>query len=287
MSATLPLRPIGITTTGRSGSSLLMALLSQHPAIVVARGHPYEVKLLCYHALAYTTLTAGADRDHSTDPDTMLAEQNRFFIGFNPYNDAHDAAHPSIAAFWQDAAPHRTRAWIVDLHHDYYTRIAAAQAKPSARYFAEKIGTSERVRQAIGAIYPDVAEILLVRDPRDIVCSSRRFWGHGFAEAVNSLASQFTAMSAPRRVPATQLIVRYEELVTDPDISMRRIFDFLVLPPALLDTQTNAVAFHAHATSTTPMSSIGRWRRDLTDAEADHATHALQPFITRFGYTHA
>ena len=50
LDATSGMLPILINGAGRSGSTLLMQYLSLHPAVVVARMHPYEIKLVSYYA---------------------------------------------------------------------------------------------------------------------------------------------------------------------------------------------------------------------------------------------
>jgi hypothetical protein len=56
-----PTGPILLTTTGRTGSTAVMAVMAQHPNIVVAGTRPYEVELGCYYAYALRTLIADGD----------------------------------------------------------------------------------------------------------------------------------------------------------------------------------------------------------------------------------
>ena len=80
-----PEGPILLTTTGRTGSTALMAILAQHPNIVVAGEKPYEVEMGCYYAYALRTLLAEGDHDQSLNTDVITAVENRFHLGFNPY----------------------------------------------------------------------------------------------------------------------------------------------------------------------------------------------------------
>ena len=79
------LKPIFITAPGRSGTMMLMEQLSCSDEVVVAKSHPYEIRMLSYYASAYHVLTAHADSQRSTNPDRL--EGDGLFIGFNPFSD--------------------------------------------------------------------------------------------------------------------------------------------------------------------------------------------------------
>ena len=285
--AQLPRTPIVLTSTGRAGSSLFMRRLAQHPDVLVARGHPHELMLLSYYALAFNTLTANADRARSTDPDTMLASAHRFHVGFNPFNDLEDAGEPMLRAFWNMTAPDILRGSFISLIDAYYTALAQTARKPRARFFAEKIGTSAMVRQAAGFLFGAVREIVLVRDPRDVVCSSKHFWKRGFADSVRSLRGQLAGMARPRTEPGlTQHVVRYEDLLTRPDDTMRAVCGFLGIAAAASAPEHEAERsiFEAHGTSASPEATVGRWRRELSTEEAAIANREFAPFLLAYGY---
>ena len=132
------LSPVIVTSTGRSGSSLLMHRLSRHPAIAVAREHPYEVKLLSYYAYALRTLISKADRRNSSNPETMGAVANRHFIGFNPYNDENEERQPDLADFWNVEAPDLLAGTFAHLIERYYRHVAEAAKKPAGKVFRRK-----------------------------------------------------------------------------------------------------------------------------------------------------
>jgi len=279
--------PIVLTTTGRSGSSLLMARLADHPGILVGRQHPYELKLLSYHACALRTLTAPADRQHSTDPDTMTAVANRFYIGFNPYNDHQDADDQVLSQYWNRLAPERLRRTTAALIDTYYDLIAERTKKQHAAFFAEKIGTSDLVREATSYMFGATRELVLIRDPRDIICSSKSFWNRGFEESLRSLRGQFLSMTRARSEPGLlQHVVRYEDLLREPEETMNALFGFLGLPPAPpADLQAQADVFTSHGTSKSPQATIGRWRRDFSPGDEAAASRQLGEFIEKFGYS--
>jgi hypothetical protein len=137
-------------------------------------------------------------------------------------------------------------------------------------------------------MFGPVIEIVLVRDPRDIICSSKSFWRRGFEDSVKALRSQFNSMSRPRaEAGLRQHVVRYEDLLLTPQQTMAALLGFLGLSGADLtfDDATEAAVFAQHATRDTPAETIGRWRREFSAEETVVAERELQPFIERYGYS--
>ncbi len=280
--------PIVLSTTGRAGSSLFMARLARHPDILVARDHPYEVKLLSYYALALRTLVSQADRARSTDPDTMAALANRFFIGFNPFNDQHDAQSPMFAPFWNVDAPNLLRDCFAALVDAYYESVAQQTRKEQPQFFAEKIGDGDLVREVAAFMFGPLHEIVLVRDPRDIICSSRSFWQRDVHQSIQVLRGQFANLTRLRKENGLrQHVVRYEDLLLRPQPTMQAVFDFLGLQSAEFepDVEGESSVFAIHGTSDTADATVARWRRELSREEASIATAELLPFIEKYGYS--
>jgi hypothetical protein len=280
-------RPIILTSTGRAGSSLLMARLAQHPDIIVAHQHPYEIKLLSYYASAYRTLVCEANRQKSTDPDSLGVPNQRFYIGQNPYNSLFDWRDPVMRRYWAETAPDILRKAVTGSINAYYAAAGEKAGKPNAAYFAEKIGTSELVRQAAHFMFGPVTEIVLVRDPRDIVCSSQKFWRRDVNASILSLRGQFVMLSRPPAHPTTRRhVLRYEDLAMRPHEAMTELFEFLGVSSDIsaIDPDVEAKVFKSHGTSATVDATIGRWRRDLSDEEAAVANRELLPFIEHYGY---
>jgi hypothetical protein len=265
-----------------------MARLSRHPDILVAQNHPHELKLVSYYTAVLRTLVTESDRQRSTNPDGMHAVPNRFFVGFNPYHTDSEKGDPALAAFWNELAPRALRKTLTELIDTYYQKIADATSKPSATLFAEKIGTVGQVLDAASFMFGHVREILLVRDPRDIICSSKSFWNREFMESVKSLKGQFIGMARPRDARSVhQHVVRYEDLLLRPQQTMGDLFSALGLRP--VETNPNVLAeadvFARHATSTSPAETISRWQRDLTAEQAEIATAELNSVLLRYGYS--
>jgi hypothetical protein len=91
----------------------------------------------------------------------------------------------------------------------------------------------------LNELFPTCQVVHVVRDGRDVVASHRDRWGYGSAlKAVKKWPWYVaTARAAGARLPADRYHeVRYEDLVTDPEGTLRQLLDFLGEPwdPILL-----------------------------------------------------
>jgi hypothetical protein len=251
------LLPVLVTSFGRSGSSLLMHRLSRQPEIIIPGGFPYETRLATYYANAYRLLTEYDDDAEVADPNRLGRATS---LGSIPFLDA-IARYP---AFFRGHAHGVLAACFGRLSTAFYQEAATIEQRGAARMFAEKCDFAEDSRAILYALFPDLREIVLVRDLRDLYCSSRAFWHLDDESALLRLRRVRDMMlglyhdTQPR-----MMLLRYEDLVLDPVGTGRRVADFLDLAaPFEIDLPGEAKMFATHATTANPRSSIGRWARE-------------------------
>ncbi len=134
--------------------------------------------------------------------------------------------------------------------------------------------------------------LLLSRDGRGVVASLMRS-GRTREQAVRQWM-QYYQRALPwieRHVdPAHVLHVRYEELATSTDETLRRVFGFLGLPPLPLHEIAHAPT--AHILNGNPMrhgSALEirpdeRWRGELTAEDVAYVQRTCEPVARRLGY---
>ncbi|HZE03175.1 MAG TPA: sulfotransferase [Pseudonocardiaceae bacterium] len=104
----------------------------------------------------------------------------------------------------------------------------------TTRYVLLKTPTAANVQLA-PVLFPRSAVVLLVRDGRAVVESARLSFGKTDEEMTRRWAEgghqilEFMAAAGPSSPP--RLLVRYEDLVTDTEGQLRRLFDALALDP--------------------------------------------------------
>ena len=182
--------------------------------------------------------------------------------------------------------------------------MAESAGKPEASRFAEKL-TPGHVPRLMWELYPGGSEVVLVRDFRDMVCSILAFNAkRGFVafgrENVDSdarfiesnLASGASALLADWRERADRAqLVRYEDLVLDPETTLTRLYDRLGLTSDLETVRASierasgaSGEMERHKTSRDPRASIGRWRTELDPELVEVCRSAFGEVLEEFGY---
>jgi hypothetical protein len=282
------LPPILVTSTGRSGTSLMMRRLAQDKSIVVAGHFPYEIKLLTYYAHAFEVLTAPGNHQKSVDPNLIFDDP--YHIGLNPFNHqdfADTFPRPKmIHEFFEKYSAPVVASAFKQTVSKFYERVSLTQSKYAARSFAEKCDVFNPTRDFTRGIYGKIREIVLVRDPRDIFCSYRAFWSTPAEQSMQILRSvRNKMMDFKRESNNDSLFVRYEDLVQVPNDVLVRISEFLDLGHVIsVDQERERADFEIHATSSDSSASIGRWRKELVPSELQEFNTDFGEFFEAFGY---
>lgn len=297
------LDPIFVTSLGRTGSTWVMALLEQHPEVVVFRPFEYEPRMARYWAEVFGTLCEpgsyrqglGAVEEYDTEwwtgkrhqlpPITLENPEIEHWIGGHGVEAMARMCRGRIDAFYEHAAK------------------MAGKLQP--RYFAEKTLPETFSLHILPEFYQRTKQVFLVRDFRDMACSilafdqRRGFSGFGRGEGtteeeyVRSLGRDADLLvQSWRRAAGSAVLLRYEDLIIDPPRALGSLLSQLGLPAneivverMLHDAAENATSRgQSHPTSTTPAKSIGRWQTDLDRSLQAVCDEAFGEALEAFGY---
>jgi hypothetical protein len=294
------LQPLMLTTLGRAGTTWTMRLLGEHPRIVIQRYYPFELRAARYWLHALKLMAEPQDLYRSAHPDSFQGE--RHFLGYNPNYPVPLLRTPGVAEWVGRDQIERLAAFTLQSIDECYTRIAAAQDQPEAIYFAEK-HRPDHVPWLARELYQAPREIFLVRDFRDVLASmvafeqaqGRDLFGATLIGAralanqlKNGVISKLAGAWTTRR--DTAHLVRYEQLIQDPESTLQRLLTFLDLEH---DSTTIAGMIERaslenpemaqHRTSASAAASIGRWRTSDAEFRAICEEH-FQAGLSVFGY---
>ncbi len=300
------MQPITVISPGRSGSTLLMRMLAEHPDIIVHERFPYEQRVCSYWMQFVQVLATPVDTSQAEsfefwtdrkrlvpfpsfflDPvfaDSVGATEDRWY-GSDQVEEFVRVAQATVESFYREHARGRKRA-------------------PPA-FFAEKFAPADHIRSIMLQLYPRMREIFLVRDPRDTLVSVRAFdnkRGRGeFAGQLVESDEQLVGMIRDSVLDLTRLwksrsrygtLVRYEELIRSPTEHIRKMLDTLELASsanivgAMVEAGNEAtVDVNAHRTSPDVGSSIGRWKRDMEPRVQKMCDEAFDGLLDELGGT--
>jgi hypothetical protein len=293
-------RPIMITTFGRTGSMLLMRLLSSHPEVLGYKPHRFEQRIVSYWIDALLTMADPVSFLRGVAPQGAVADRG-WWTGVDapmPFPLRDEAIQEWLGGDAVEGLAAVTQQRIDAL----YDRIAATVGGEDDRWFAEK--SNLRVSQLVSELYPGSRELFLVRDFRDMLCSvfsyneKRGVTGFGRAEAtsdreyVEQLGGWAKALArAWERRRSRAHVVRYEDLVLDPEPALRAALAHIGVDAsddtirgmlAGLDEEIEELS--EHRTTSSPADSVGRWRKDLAPDLAAAGDEAFGPALELFGY---
>jgi hypothetical protein len=284
----LTLRPLLISATGRSGTTLLMRRLGDAREIVIADVYPFEMKLLTYYGHALEVLTAASSRKHPITLDELTSDP--YHLGLNPFHHPQmESVYPNHAMLYQffgQRAAARLYPALRNIIDDFYRDMQIHTRKPRARFFAEKCDVFTSARNFARLAFNGVKELLLVRDPRDVHCSRRAFWSNSAESSIQNLKTVQACMLPILQTDHHQLlVVRYEDLIQHAAETISRVSAFLELRYQIqLNPDSERQIFTSHGTSVDPASSIGRWKHELSAEERASLSVTFKPFLEAFGY---
>jgi hypothetical protein len=292
------IEPLMVNTIGRSGSTLLVTLLSSHPDVVAFSPFVKDARISTYWANVLQDLAEPASYLAPFDPPDL--ETPHWWLGTG---GGGELGEPEVERWLGSDAIDSLAGVCRSRIEAFYRELAVGDASP--RYFVEKYLPHETVPDLLAELYGGAREVILVRDFRDILCSVIAFnrkrgyeaFGRGGeggdAEYVRGPLRQ-SATTLAERLRGTETrphLVRYEDLIQDPERALTELFEQLELdadPERVAETLRRAEASSAsmshHRTTSDPAASIGRWREDLPGEIAEICNDALGPLLAEFGY---
>ena len=169
------LQPLLVNSHGRTGTTLLMRMLSAHPGVVVYARPPYEARGGKYWLHVLKTLAAPTDaRTRVGAP--MEFHREPLAAGGNPFYSAAFAAWPAVEAWSGSTYVTELAAFCQRSIDGWYLATATAQEQPVGPlvYFAEK-HFPDAYPRLLRELYPGARELFLVRDFRDMLASMQAY----------------------------------------------------------------------------------------------------------------
>jgi hypothetical protein len=288
-----------VTSIGRTGTTLLMRLLAGHPAIVAHEEYPYETRAAGYWMHTLKVLCDPASHSRSSHPHTFQDDPS--LVGHHPYHCPPVTTLPDMSRWFGRSYVAEAGTFVRRSIQGFYAQLARAQGKTNPVYFAEKWSPSD-LPWVAWSVYPRARELVLIRDPRDIVCSilafsEKRGWPSFGRERYASDEEFIRSFRGPlerltqswRRRDGRAHLVRYEDLIARPVECLSEILAYLKLdsstgPEIVSSAHKETSTLELHRTSRDPASSVGRWHDDLDSFLQEVCEQSFGDLLDQFGY---
>ena len=301
MAETSGLPPIFIGGEDRSGTTLVSLILDSHPAFTVGPEFSFtEPPNLGPYLLECCRLLL--EDDPRTQGDGVAAADPSLAAGVQFARQAlrHGISHEVLMRLVAD-----TMQWTGGDLVEYKARLRLLGAIGyERRRLTGCPGWGMKIQREIMqctkflAVWPDARFLHVVRDGRDVAVShliGQRGWG---PKTVESAATQWSSLvgGAAQVVPAERLFVlRYEDLVANPEPMIRALLTFLelewddsVLRHAELEHSllSEPVCHPSAEAAARPIyaDAVGRFRREFTLSDIATFERIAEAELRRYGY---
>ncbi len=275
-------KPFFIMACGRSGNTLLRAILCNNKDISIppesfVLGEVYD-KFRIFNHLRWHDLLK-----------LIIGE----FEAHTDFKDWNINLQPLYAELSVIKKEERTLEKIIDSIFSLYTK----KYFPEAIIWGDKTPENNLWMFKIKKIFPEAKYIFLYRDGRDVTASFlksglltnleriSRYWN------LNMRLSEIFL----RRLKSNQFIeLRYEELVTRPEIEVKKICSFLGVTYSedMLHSYKNfeklgdVAVHHHHKNIAKPINtkSIGKWKKILSEEEQKSAERIMAKYLRNYDY---
>jgi len=262
----------------RSGTSLVRAILAAHPDVAM---FPGELPLWSQLARAH----AGQDLSRPAARERLV----RDLVTHPRMKRAHVTLDGDALAAALDAEPVVRLGTVFALALRQYARQTG---KPR---WGAKDPRNEFHADRIFAELPAAAVIHMIRDPRDVLASQRAMWGRRAQHLVSTTDDWRRSAGLARRQAAgrdTYVVLRYEDLVTEPERIVRDVCRVLGLDyrPTMLDLAGQPLWPGGEAPEIGPgvpvisPSRIGRHRGEVPPGEIRYIEWRARREMRAWGY---
>jgi hypothetical protein len=267
--------PVLVTGPDRSGTTLMFALLASHPELCMVR----RTNLWRWFDGRYGDLADAANLERCLDDLVAYRRMAHLQPDRERLRDEMRDGPATYGRLFE----------LVMRHH--------AERAGASRWGDKSLHTEHHADRVFAA-FPDARMIHMLRDPRDRYASVRRRGGNDVrrvgAAAGRWRASTRAAERNRQRHPDRYLVVRYEDLVHQPETTMRRVCDFIGedYTPAMLTMGGAPSHREAGANSsfgdveagTISTRATGRFHRVLSPVEIACIQVLLGRAMRRVGY---
>jgi Sulfotransferase family len=294
------LEPLLVDYGGRDGSTLMMRLLASSSQIAVGPEYPYEEKYFTY-LWFWSRLLEREDfppeRWHHGHTGSLALESSVPMVGPPPWR--------TLELFEPDSSEGPISRRAFDLVWTEFSKRATHVTRRlhggenDVRLYAEKHLMTWRVDLEP---LPPLKVLALVRDPRDVWVSVRAVnaqrWGKDEpligrdpVESEDEWLARFLDDQRERVRWITSLsgtetpVFRYEDLIEDLPGQAERLERWLGVTIDVASVLADDSLRARHASTRSAPESIGRWREELSSADASHLSKELEPELEALGYS--
>ena len=262
-----------ILGSGRNGSTLLATVLNAHKDIVI----PPEQFVLPYAILRRYLFFFWSFKSWINNVKKLFLTKDKT-TKWNLNLDNLSSQDNSIAS----------------LFNEIFTSYKNSK-NPNAKYWGDKSPINTNFIKYIYPEFPTAKYIFLIRDPRDVMLSYKKFKGDKSAYQAFSLWKWNDSVKTLEYLQkrTNVLIVRYEDFVLDSEIELKKIQSFLdikisdnlsTIKKSISTMGVSDMDHHQNLNNPISASSVDKWKTQLPAKDLLHFNKHIKNKMLQFGY---
>ncbi len=279
-----PIHPIFIVGSPRSGTTLMRFILSSHPDIFIPDETGF-IPFLLPEVMVDLPLK-GEDVHQVLKRMSELHFQWRNIV-------------PDEIAFYNSLPQPPTLADVLDALYRQQTAAVLKDGRKITRW-GDKTPLYVRHIPLLLRMFPQAQFIHMIRDGRDATVSAQKKWGlatywyqDNYYLLKNWAANVRAGLETGQKLAPTQYLeVRYEDLVQQPEATVRGVCAFLgeTFYPEMLNQGELARKVgpgpdgHTEVMRPITTASVARWRKQMTPFDQKLAQHIAGDLLGQLGY---
>jgi hypothetical protein len=160
----------------------------------------------------------------------------------------------------------------------------------------EKSVENAEFAELLSRFFPDAKFLHIVRNPYANLVSLRKSKSIGvgyplMSRVIRTLYNSFYFLYRNRKSIPNYFVIRYEDLVTEPELWMRRVADFLnikfdpiLLQPTVMGRSWSGNSSFGQSFSGISTDSINRWKKEIHPMEVYYVTKVFHFVLRDFNY---
>ncbi|MFB6258567.1 MAG: sulfotransferase [Flavobacteriales bacterium] len=274
--------PFFILAPGRSGSTLLRRMITQHPEITIP---PESGDAIPQAAMSFL---GASTRDREMKEEEAL---RTFFCRSDiRYWDLDPA---QIQPWLRDRSP--SEKGLIGLYDAIYSTYGRVKEEKRVSHWGDKTPFLLFRMEWLRFLFPNALFIFLVRDGRDVVNSMLKRRGRGLKEACDrwKLGSRIVLKNHHDK-RSRSVMLFYEEFVNYPERTLSELFERIgtYVPQdlkAYVDKSEKeygdtVLEHHRKAKGAVDPENIGLWEKEMKKEERDLVQKELTPALKKLGY---
>lgn len=276
-----------IVGIGRSGTTLLMSMLNAHPEIQATP----EINFFNFFSGRWESKKRFSEKNKSLVMQFVLRYKNHNFSGFG--FDLEQFGKTKSRSF-------------NELYRNFYGSFTYGGERKHSRFFFDKNPINSLYLGRIIRLFPESKFVFLLRDPRAGYLSRRQKINFRstniYFNAYRWLLYNQEVLKFAKQYPEKFFLLRYEDLVSDPEWEMRRMADFFQFgydermlrfhenvvknsfQKAAAENQERAFTKYTDLSKPVNTSRMSAWESELSPQEIHIIDAITSRLASAFGY---